>query len=446
MIVIPAASCKNNEFEAGVDIKDTSGTAIEGPNANIQDSGSTDTVKDPDDTDDNIESSTDDTFSSVSAEESSSDEVSDDVYIPESSDEESIADQISIESELSEISTVHESSSSTDHSSTESSVDTEHSEDPDAMSVDEEDSPDQVSQDESDYQDEESIIDDAGEYSQVTETVNAPDPVGFMLYRAEDDNDDNVVSVRLEEGEDISGYVIEYSTDSHFRASNTKSVTTKKRVKPIRSLEMDNKYYFRVKTFRGPDNKRVYSSWSQPKIISLKKAVVVNGVTYIDGVLIANKTYALPRDFGNGLTSETLDAFYKMSADAASEGLSLWITSGFRSYDIQSYTYDSFVYDRGTELADLCSARPGHSEHQSGLAIDVNTTSDAFAWTDEAAWLEKHCTEYGFIIRYPKDKHDITGYKYEPWHIRYLGIEKAKEIAESGLTIEEYYGITSYYH
>ena len=124
MIVIPAASCKNNEFEAGVDIKDTSGTAIEGPNANIQDSGSTDTVKDPDDTDDNSESSTDDTFSSVSAEESSSDEVSDDVYIPESSDEESNADQISIESEPSEISTVHESSSSTDHSSTESSVDT----------------------------------------------------------------------------------------------------------------------------------------------------------------------------------------------------------------------------------------------------------------------------------------------------------------------------------
>jgi len=167
--------------------------------------------------------------------------------------------------------------------------------------------------------------------------------------------------------------------------------------------------------------------------------------TYIQGILIANKTYALPSDYNPGLDSETESAFNTLSAAAAEEGLDIWLASGFRSYDTQDRIYNNYVSDYGQETADTFSARPGHSEHQTGLAIDVNTIDDSFAGTPEAIWLENHAHEYGFIIRYPKGKEDITGYKYEPWHIRYLGIEKATEVYNSGLTLEEFLGIDSVY-
>src|SRR5699024_5056985 len=99
----------------------------------------------------------------------------------------------------------------------------------------------------------------------------------------------------------------------------------------------------------------------------------------------------------------------------------------------------------GAEMADTYSARPGHSEHQTGLAFDLNEISDAFAGTPEAEWLAEHAHEYGFIIRYPADKEDITGYSYEPWHVRYLGKEIAEKVYESGLCLEEYLGIDSVY-
>ncbi len=93
----------------------------------------------------------------------------------------------------------------------------------------------------------------------------------------------------------------------------------------------------------------------------------------------------------------------------------------------------------------MFSARAGHSEHQTGLTIDCNDASDSFVGTPEAEWLAEHASEYGFIIRYPKGKEDITGYKYEPWHIRYVGKDLAQELDSSGLTLEEYFGIISEY-
>jgi len=166
---------------------------------------------------------------------------------------------------------------------------------------------------------------------------------------------------------------------------------------------------------------------------------------YIKGILIANKTYALPEDYNPGLDPETESAFYTLSEAAAEEGLDIWLASGFRSYDTQDRIYNNYVDSYGQETADTFSARPGHSEHQTGLAIDVNTIDDSFAGTPEAIWLEEHAHEYGFIIRYPKGKESITGYKYEPWHIRYLGVEKAEEVYKSGLTLEEFLGIDSVY-
>ena len=99
----------------------------------------------------------------------------------------------------------------------------------------------------------------------------------------------------------------------------------------------------------------------------------------------------------------------------------------------------------GQATADTFSARPGHSEHETGLAIDVNDPSDSFNNTAEAAWLAEHCWDYGFILRYPQGKQDITGYKYESWHIRYVGTKLSKELQKSGQTMEEYFGLTSQY-
>ena len=109
--------------------------------------------------------------------------------------------------------------------------------------------------------------------------------------------------------------------------------------------------------------------------------------------------------------------------------------------------YNNYVGIYGTDTADTFSARPGFSEHQTGLAIDVNTIDDSFAGTPEAIWLAEHCWEYGFIIRYPEGKQNITGYKYEPWHIRYVGSAISKQIHDAGtdITLEELFGITSQY-
>ncbi len=171
----------------------------------------------------------------------------------------------------------------------------------------------------------------------------------------------------------------------------------------------------------------------------------IPGITYIQGTLIANKSYSLPADFNPGLDSTCENQFYKLQNDAAQQGLNIWFASGFRSYDYQAQIYNNYVARDGQALADTYSARPGYSEHQSGLAIDVNQIDDSFIGTPEAVWLENHCHEYGFILRYPRGKESITGYQYESWHIRYVGTDLSYAVHDSGLTLEEYFGIDSAY-
>lgn len=170
------------------------------------------------------------------------------------------------------------------------------------------------------------------------------------------------------------------------------------------------------------------------------------GVTYVGGVLIANKTYGLPPGYAPGqLTAETYNAFLAMQADALKEGLDLYISSGYRSYSTQRSLYERYVRQDGMALADRYSARPGHSEHQTGLAFDLNTITESFGNSPEGRWVAKNCYKYGFILRYPKEKEAVTGYMYEPWHLRYLGTDLAARVYQSGLCLEEYLGITSAY-
>lgn len=170
----------------------------------------------------------------------------------------------------------------------------------------------------------------------------------------------------------------------------------------------------------------------------------IDFVCEVNGIPIANKTYPVPADYNPGLLNETYDAFLELKQAAYEEGLEINFMSGFRSYGEQTEVYKGWYEIYSTE-ADRVSARPGHSEHQLGLAIDVNSIEFTFADTPEGLWLAENCWKYGFIIRYKEGTEHITGYMYEPWHIRYLGDELAEEVHFSGLTLEEYLGIDSYY-
>ena len=167
--------------------------------------------------------------------------------------------------------------------------------------------------------------------------------------------------------------------------------------------------------------------------------------TYIDGILVVNKTYPLPKSYAPGWDETASAQLQVMFAAAKEEGLSFWVKSGYRSYVDQYIIYNDYVARDGVTAADRYSARPGHSEHQSGLAFDLNSLTTAFGETTEGIWLAENCHKYGFIIRYPEDKESVTGYMYEPWHIRYLGADTATAVYESGLCLEEYLGITSKY-
>ncbi|MGE7950480.1 M15 family metallopeptidase [Lysinibacillus xylanilyticus] len=135
----------------------------------------------------------------------------------------------------------------------------------------------------------------------------------------------------------------------------------------------------------------------------------------------------------------------KMFNAANQQNIHLAGVSAYRSSQTQTTLFNNYVERDGIEKAKTYSAVPGTSEHQSGLAIDVSgsdgscAADDCFANTEEAAWLENNAHNYGYIIRFPKDKDNITGYKYEPWHIRYVGVNLATELYNEGLTLEEYY-------
>lgn len=132
--------------------------------------------------------------------------------------------------------------------------------------------------------------------------------------------------------------------------------------------------------------------------------------------------------------------FTRMVDDARQEGLWLYCVSAYRSYSYQNTLYQSYVRKSGRALAETYSARPGYSEHQTGLAVDINTASRSahFENTKQYRWLVENSWKYGFILRYPEGKQDITGFVFEPWHYRYVGQELAKAVYESGLTYDEY--------
>ncbi|WP_042476984.1 D-alanyl-D-alanine carboxypeptidase family protein [Bacillus ndiopicus] len=170
--------------------------------------------------------------------------------------------------------------------------------------------------------------------------------------------------------------------------------------------------------------------------------------TYVKGILVANKQYPLPKTYNPGESPESKAALGKMLAGAKEAGFDLTAFSGFRSYEYQTTLYTNYVNRDGKKAADRYSARPGYSEHQTGLAYDIGEKGRENLWltsefgeTTAGKWLHQHAHEYGFILRYPQGKENITGYMYESWHFRYVGLEIAKAVYEANTTLEEYLGL-----
>lgn len=170
-----------------------------------------------------------------------------------------------------------------------------------------------------------------------------------------------------------------------------------------------------------------------------------DGITYVDGHVFANKKVDLPSDYAPGENSTARKQLNSLIQDARNKGLDLVFRSGYRSYDEQDQLYKDYVARDGEEAANQYSAKPGQSEHQTGLSFDVgsDTATDdfrtSFGKTDEGMWIKEHAHEYGFIVRYPKGKEKITGYQYEPWHLKYVGKDLANTIYKQNTTLEEYF-------
>jgi len=197
----------------------------------------------------------------------------------------------------------------------------------------------------------------------------------------------------------------------------------------------------------------------------------VNGKQVIQNPLnvlaLVNKMFALPDNynptdlvkpnvsfsFGNETIEKSLMrkeaalALEKMFSEAKTNGIELYAVSGYRSYERQRIIFDAEVKKSGEEKAAQVVAVPGNSEHQSGLAMDISAKSadlgltESFGETIEGKWLAANAHKYGFILRYPKGKESITGYQYEPWHFRYVGVSAAQTIFEKNITLEEYFNI-----
>ncbi len=176
-----------------------------------------------------------------------------------------------------------------------------------------------------------------------------------------------------------------------------------------------------------------------------KTTILVNKYIYLPEDYIPNNLTTISSEFSSStrqLVYEAKEAFEKMASAAKEQGYTINVSSAYRSYEYQKGLYDNYVEKDGVELADTYSARPGFSEHQTGLVVDIdNGTVDYnnFESTEEFKWMQENAQNYGFILRYPKNKECITGYNYESWHYRYVGKQIATFIKNNNLTYDEYY-------
>lgn len=201
----------------------------------------------------------------------------------------------------------------------------------------------------------------------------------------------------------------------------------------------------------SPFKKDLYSIDTQGSIWWIVNKNRPVGETYVPPHLVTPPVTLNPTksDAENTIRADVAPHMKDLFASAASAGHTLFLASGYRSYALQNTYYSNYVAKSGQAEADRFSARPGTSEHQTGLSFDVATADrqhyldQSFGEQEAGKWLAAHAHEFGFIIRYPKDKESITGYMYEPWHLRYVGTELSGELYRTQQTMEEFFGLSS---
>lgn len=176
----------------------------------------------------------------------------------------------------------------------------------------------------------------------------------------------------------------------------------------------------------------------------MEKPILVNKHYALHEDYIPNDLKIMDKKYTKGerlLRKEAKEHIEKLIEDASHLKYQIKVTSAYRSFAYQQNLFDYYVKNKGLTYASLCSAMPGHSEHQTGLAIDVegsNEDYNQFEKSKEFSWMSQNAHHYGFILRYPKGKEEITGFKYEPWHYRYVGKSLATYLYKNNLTLEEY--------
>lgn len=236
------------------------------------------------------------------------------------------------------------------------------------------------------------------------------------------------------------------------------------------SMKKEEKNMFEEETYYIEDNLSRYEAYYQnnqdlsPNEIVKRVNSNLDKTFYVDvtptdlsknNLVIVNKFFYLEKDYvpenlveltgyGNGsLVKEAYDAYVNMYNAAKDDGMNLYVSTSYRNYNFQSTLYYNYVNEDGQEAADTYSARPGYSEHQTGLAVDLGTSTNhsitQFKYSNEFNWMQENAYKYGFIQRYNDNTQYITGYQTEEWHYRYVGVDVAKYIYENNITFEEYY-------
>lgn len=218
-----------------------------------------------------------------------------------------------------------------------------------------------------------------------------------------------------------------------------------KYIKYDKELEEDKSLTDIVAIVNVGSNKEWYSKPVKTNI-KLKEKMLVNKFNNLtkdykpDNLTFFSAEYAYGND--QSLIKDAYDAYVSMFKAAKKKNITLIINSSYRDYEDQEEVYDNYSKWYGEEEADKTAARPGYSEHQTGYTVDIQTyksTRNTFEDSDAFKWLQKNGYKYGFILRYPKGKEYLTGYDYESWHYRYVGVKIAKYIQENNITFDEYY-------
>ncbi len=222
-------------------------------------------------------------------------------------------------------------------------------------------------------------------------------------------------------------YFKEDNLDRYLKYLNTSTKDLETSITYV-NIGLDNDYYTNVINIDNQDDLAVLVN---------KYHKLSNNYVPSDLEKINSKYQWLGRS--NELRKDAREAFEKMCEAATKDNIYIYAGSGYRSYQTQLYLYNTYVKRDGFKAAETYSARASYSEHQTGLAMDIANKSGFISKNDkEYNWLVKNSYKYGFILRYPEDKENITGYMYEEWHYRYLGTTLAKEVYDSGLTYDEY--------